>query len=114
MIKLYQFKPFWGLPNASPFCMKAETYLRYREIEFEAVACNPRQSPSKQIPFITIDEQGNSRTITDSENIINYFEARQDKPLDAGLTAQQKATAYLIRNKVEEELYWQITYIALG
>lgn len=114
MIKLYQFRPFWGLPNASPFCMKAETYLRYREIEFEAVACNPRQSPSKQIPFITIDEQGDSRTITDSEKIIGYFETRQDKPMDAGLTAQKKALAYLIRSKVEEELYWQITYMRWG
>jgi hypothetical protein len=26
MIKLYQFNPVWGLPNASPFCMKLETY----------------------------------------------------------------------------------------
>lgn len=23
MIELHQFRPFWGLPNASPFCMKA-------------------------------------------------------------------------------------------
>ena len=114
MIKLYQFRPFWGLPNASPFCMKAETYLRFREIDFETVACNPRQSPSKQIPFITIDELGDSHTITDSEKIISYFESRQEKPMDAGLTAQQKATAYLIRSKVEEELYWQITYMRWG
>ena len=114
MIKLYQFRPFWGLPNASPFCMKAETYLRYREIEFKAVACNPRQSPSKEIPFITIDEQGDSRTITDSEKIIGYFESRQDNPMDVGLTAQQKALAFLIRSKVEEELYWQITYMCWG
>ena len=114
MIKLYQFRPFWGLPNASPFCMKAETYLRFREVEFEAIACNPRQSPSKQIPFIVIEELGDSLTITDSEKIISYFESRQEKPMDAGLTAQQKATAYLIRSKVEEELYWQITYMRWG
>jgi hypothetical protein len=25
MIKLYQFTPAFGLPNASPFCMKVET-----------------------------------------------------------------------------------------
>jgi len=94
--------------------MKAETYLRYREIEFESVACNPRKSPSKQIPFITIDELGDSRTITDSEKIIRYFESRQDKPMDVGLTTLQKATAYLIRSKVEEDLYWQITYMRWG
>ena len=114
MIKLYQFRPFWGLPNASPFCMKAETYLRYRNIEYEAVACNPRQSPSKQIPFITFEKSGELQTITDSQKIIQHFESLQDKPMDAGLTASQKATAYLIRSKVEEELYWQITYMRWG
>lgn len=28
MIKLHQLAPAFGLPNASPFCMKVETYLR--------------------------------------------------------------------------------------
>ena len=114
MIKLYQFKPFWGLPNASPFCMKAETYLRYRGIEFEAVACNPRQSPSGQIPFVNIEEPTGLKTITDSEKIIAYFESSQDEPMDRGLSARQRALSYLIRNEVEDELYWQITYMRWG
>jgi glutathione S-transferase len=111
MIQLHQFRPFWGLPNASPFCMKAETYLRYRQIEFQAVASNPRQSPSKQIPFVTLE---NGQTITDSEQIITHFEALQDAPMDANLSAEQRSIAYFIRNKVEEELYWQITYMRWG
>ena len=36
MIKLYQFKPAFGLPNASPFCMKLETYLRMAQLPFVA------------------------------------------------------------------------------
>jgi hypothetical protein len=28
LITLHQFAPAFGLPNASPFCMKLETYLR--------------------------------------------------------------------------------------
>lgn len=111
MTQLHQFRPFWGLPNASPFCMKAETYLRYRKIAFEAVASNPRQSPSKQIPFIVTN---NGQTITDSEQIIAHFEALQPEPMDADLMAEQVALAYLIRSKVEEELYWQITYMRWG
>ncbi len=114
MIKLYQFRPFWGLPNASPFCMKAETYLRFRSLSYQPVACNPRQSPSKQIPFIESEEKGHPVTITDSQQIIDFFEAQQQKPLDADLTAQQKAMAWFIRGKVEDELYWQITYMRWG
>ena len=34
-IKLYQFPPALGLPNASPFCMKLETYLRMAGLPFE-------------------------------------------------------------------------------
>ncbi|MDO9189188.1 MAG: glutathione S-transferase N-terminal domain-containing protein, partial [Sulfurimicrobium sp.] len=66
MIELHQFRPFWGLPNASPFCMKAETYLRYRRIPYKVVPSGPRKSPTGKIPFIV--EEG--RSITDSEAII--------------------------------------------
>ncbi|MCK5917340.1 MAG: glutathione S-transferase family protein [Cocleimonas sp.] len=111
MIQLHQFRPFWGLPNASPFCMKVETYLRYRKIEFKTVPSNPRQSPSKKIPFIITDD---GQTITDSEQIIAHFEALQPDPMDADLSHEKKALAYLIRSKVEEELYWQITYMRWG
>ena len=37
MIKLYQFAPAFGLPNASPFCMKMETYLRMAGLPYELV-----------------------------------------------------------------------------
>ena len=37
MIKLYQFKPAWGLPNPSPFCMKVETYLRMAGLSYEVI-----------------------------------------------------------------------------
>src|SRR5690606_6218387 len=72
MIELHQFRPFWGLPNASPFCMKAETYLRYRGLPFRAVPSGPRRSPTGQIPFIVDDGQ----VIADSEAIIRHYEAR--------------------------------------
>ena len=37
MIKLYQFKRTFGLPNMSPFCMKVETWLRMAGLEYETV-----------------------------------------------------------------------------
>ena len=37
MIKLYQFKPAWGLPNPSPFCMKVETYLRMAGLSYGVI-----------------------------------------------------------------------------
>ncbi|HSH50046.1 MAG TPA: glutathione S-transferase family protein [Halomonas sp.] len=110
MIELHQIRPFWGLPNASPFCMKVETYLRYRSIPFRSVPSGPRRSPSGQIPFVVDGE----RTVTDSQAIIEHFEARQPTHLDADLDAAQRATAFFVRELVEERLYWQITYMRWG
>lgn len=35
MLTLYQFEPAWGLPNASPFCMKLETYFRMANLDYQ-------------------------------------------------------------------------------
>jgi len=111
MIKLHQFKPFWGMPNASPFCMKAETYLRYAGIEYEPVASDPRKSPTGQIPFI-VTESG--ETISDSEKIIEHYEAQSKQPMNQGMSDAELAQAWLIRTRIEETLYWQITYMRWG
>lgn len=91
MIELHQFRPFWGLPNASPFSMKAETYLRFRGIPYQVVPSGPRKSPTGKIPFIVED----GRSITDSEAIIDHFERREPVHLDAGLREGQNGKTRL-------------------
>lgn len=110
MVELHQFRPFWGLPNASPFCMKVETYLRYRGIPFRAVPSSPRRSPTGKIPFVV----DGGRIISDSEAIIQYFESRRQTQIDADLSAAERATAFFVRELVEDRLYWQITYMRWG
>lgn len=110
MIELHQFRPFWGLPNASPFCMKVETYLRFRGIPYTVVPSGPRKSPTGRIPFVV--EGGH--VIADSEAIIAHFERRQPVYLDAGLSEAGRATAFFVRGLVEEQLYWQVTYMRWG
>lgn len=110
MVELHQFRPFWGLPNASPFCMKAETYLRYRGIPYKVVPSGPRKSPTGKIPFIV--EGG--RIITDSDAIIAHFENQRDERLDDGMSEAERATAFFVRELVEDRLYWQITYMRWG
>jgi glutathione S-transferase len=110
MVELHQFRPFWGLPNASPFCMKAETYLRFRKIPYQVVPGGPRSSPTGKIPYVIDD----GRVIADSEAIIAHFENRQHSHLDAGLDEKQQAKAFFVRELVEDRLYWQITYMRWG
>ena len=107
MIDLYQYRPVLGLPNASPFCMKAEAYLLYRDLPYRPMPSSPRKSPSGQVPFIVTD----GKTIPDTEAIMDHFEAQSDTPLDAHLTARQKAEAAMLRQIIEQELFQQVVYM---
>lgn len=107
MIKLYQFKPIWGLPNPSPFCLKIETYLRMTKIPYELVPnVDVRKAPKKKLPYIEHD----GRTIADSHFIISYLERNFDQPLDKHLNGHQRATALAIRHLIEDNLYWAGVY----
>ena len=81
MIKLYQFAPAFGLANASPFCMKLETYLRMAALPFEipcATLSHLQKAPMGKMPYI--EDEG--RTLADTTFIIDYLKARYGDPLD--------------------------------
>ena len=107
MIKLYQFKPAFGLPNASPFCMKVETYLRMAGLPYECVnGADLRKAPKGKLPYI---EDG-GRRIGDSGFIIDYLVQTYGDKLDEYLNQNQRAQALAIRRMIEENLYWAAIY----
>jgi len=107
MITLYQFRPGFGLPNASPFCMKVETYLRMAGLSYQL---NNRglltKAPKGKLPFI--DEDG--VVIGDSSLIIAHLKRQHGDPLDAGLSPGQQAQALAWQRLFEENLYWAVVY----
>ncbi len=108
MITLYQYHRIWGLPNASPFCMKAETYLRMTKLPYDVkFISNPQQAPKGKLPYIQIDVE----KYPDSELIIDELKVRYGDDLDAHLTHEQRALAVLIENAICERLYWVIVYL---
>ncbi|MDR3477407.1 MAG: glutathione S-transferase family protein [Gammaproteobacteria bacterium] len=107
MIKLYQYPCYFGMPNASPFCLKLETYLRLANIPYEVhVIHNPRRAPKGKLPFIIDD----GAVIADSGFIIEYLKTKYGDPLDAHLTTQQSAEALAIQRMIEEHFYWTLVY----
>ena len=107
MIKLYQFRPIWGLPNPSPFCLKLETYLRMANIPYELAShADVRKAPKKKLPYI--EHEG--RVIADSHFIIAYLEKTFNQPVDGHLNVQQRARALAIRHLIEDSLYWAGVY----
>lgn len=107
MIRLHQFAPVWNLPNASPFCMKVETYLRMTRLPYESVITpNPGRGPKGKLPFI--EDQG--RVIGDSRLIIDYLKQRYGDPLDSALSAAEHAQALALARLIEEHAYWTLVY----
>ena len=107
MITLIQFFPVWGLPNASPFCLKLETYLQMAKLPYKnKYTANPKQSPTGKFPVI----EDNGKIIADSSLIIDYLKSIYGDTLDQQLSAAEKAKAVALQRLVEEHLYWTIVY----
>ena len=109
MITLYQFEPAFGLPNASPFCMKLETWLRMAQLPYEAPTMrmtDMRKAPKGKMPYI-VDE---GRVVSDSTFIIDYLKATYGDTLDGWLSTEQRAVALAFQRLLEENLYWAVVY----
>src|SRR5580704_14371124 len=107
MIKVYKFGPAFGLPDASPFVMKVETYLRLTGQKYEVVAGDVRKAPRAQLPFVDVD----GKIIPDSTAIVDHLEAARAEKLDARLTAKERAVGLAFRSMLEEHLYFGILFM---
>jgi glutathione S-transferase len=107
MIKLYKFGPAFGLPDASPFVMKTETYLRISGQKYEVAAGDVRKAPRKQLPFVDVD----GKIIPDSSAIVDFLERQRPEKLDAHLTPAEGAVALAFKSMLEEHLYFGILYM---
>lgn len=107
MIKVHQFAPAFGLPNASPFCLKLETWLRMAGLPFELVNDGDvLRAPKGKLPYI---EDG-GRRIADTHFIIEHLKAAHGDPLDAWLDDTQRAVATAFTRLIEEDLYWAVVH----
>ena len=91
------------LESLSPFCMKAEVYLKLAGLPYKAVLGDPRKAPKTKLPVI-IDDDG--AVIPDSGAIVAHLEKKHGEPLDKGLSDAQRAKAHVIRRTLEESLYF--------
>jgi glutathione S-transferase len=96
------------LESLSPFCMKVEVYLKLQGLPYEAKNSDPRKAPKGKAPWI--DDDG--KHVADSSAIIAYLEKKSKTPLDAKLSAEQRARAHVLKRTFEESLYWVILWSA--
>lgn len=109
MIQLYQYAPAFGLPNASPFCMKLETYLRMAQIPYESPRFSLKdmqRAPKGKLPYI----RDGQRSVADSSLIIDHLKATHGDPLDSWMSPVERATALAWQRLMEEHLYWSLLH----
>lgn len=107
MIKVYKFGPAFGLPDASPFVMKVETYLRITGQKYEVVSGDVRKAPRKQLPLVEVD----GKVVPDSTAIVDLLEGARTEKLDAHLDAGQRAMALAFKSMLEEHLYFGLLFM---
>jgi len=107
MIEFHKFVPQFGMRDASPFCLKLETYLRLAELaHVKTQLMDPSDAPKQKLPYI-ID---NGETIADSALCISYLKKKYGDPLGDGLTPEQKALGHALCVMLEERTYWVMFY----
>jgi len=107
MIELYKFVPQFGMRDASPFCLKLETYLRLAALAHtKTELMDPSEAPKQKLPYIVDDGE----TIADSALCIAYPKKKHGDRLDDGLTTEQKALGHALTIMLEERTYWVMVY----
>ncbi|WP_159732343.1 glutathione S-transferase family protein [Methylosinus sp. Ce-a6] len=102
MIKLYSFGPYFGLPDASPFVLKAMTLLKFAGLRYVEDHSGFGRAPKGKLPYI--DDDGT--IVADSTFIRFYLEKKYGIDFDAGLALEQRAAGWAIEKMLEEHYYW--------
>jgi glutathione S-transferase len=102
MIELLQFKPALGLMNASPFCMKAEVFLRLGGLPYRAVDTMPFGSPKGKLPVLRDD----AAVIADSSAIVAHLQQHHAGRLPPALRVPDDGERIALRRLIEEHLYF--------
>ncbi|WP_162896541.1 glutathione S-transferase family protein [Cysteiniphilum halobium] len=107
MIELHQFPKLGDLPNASPFCMKLESYLIAQKADYKNFyGADLKRSPTGKMPYIK--KQG--KFYSDSSLIIDLLENESMAPMQQSLTAVEKSQTLAYQRLCEEHLYWVLVY----
>jgi glutathione S-transferase len=102
MITLYTFGPFFGLPDASPFVMKAEVLLKMARLPYVTDTGGFPRAPKGKLPYI----DDNGEIIADSSLIRLHLEQRHRINFDRGLAPAGRGIAWAMEKMCEDHLYW--------
>jgi glutathione S-transferase len=100
MLKIYGFGSAPGLPDFSPFVIKAMTLLKMAGVDYVAEKGNTGRAPKGKLPYI--DDDG--ALVPDSTLIRFHLEKTRGIDFDSGLSAEQRAQGWAIEKLCEDHL----------
>lgn len=102
MITLYGFGPGFGLPDPSPFVMKALVLMEMSGLPYDRAKADLGKAPKGKAPYL---KDGNE-IIADSTFIRFHLEDKHGIDFDPGLSDEQKAIAWAFEKMCDEHLYF--------
>ncbi len=103
MITLYTFGPAFGMPDPSPFVMKAEILLKLAGVPYQTKSADVRKAPKGKLPFI---RDASGTVVADSTLIRFHLERHLGIDFDAGLSPNARGIAWAVEKMCEDHLYW--------
>lgn len=103
MIILNTFGPMFGMPDPSPFCVKAIALLKMSGLPYRIEpGADPRKAPKGKIPW-AID---NGQSVADSTFLRFHLEDTHGIDFYPGLSDADKGVAWAFEKMCEEHLYF--------
>lgn len=106
MITLFTFGPAFGLPDPSPFVIKAEMLLKLSGLPYETRTGGFARAPKGKLPYIRDGEA----VIADSTLIRLHLERRHGVDFDGHLPARERGIGWAAEKMIEDQLYWVLVY----
>jgi glutathione S-transferase len=106
MITLHAFGPYFGLPDPSPFVMKAEMLLKLSGLPYESTTRGFGKAPKGKLPYISDGET----VVADSTLIRLYLEQKYQIDFDRALSARDRGVAWSVEKMLEDHMYWIMVY----
>jgi glutathione S-transferase len=102
MITLYGSGPMFGLPDPSPFVVKAEMLLKMSGVPYQKALMSFSRAPKGKIPYIEDKE----RILGDSHFIRRYLEDDYKVDFSGSYDAQTLAAGWALERMMEEHFYF--------
>jgi len=102
MLTLHVFGPHFGMPDGSPFCIKAMTLMKMSGLAYDTKPMTFKQAPKGKAPYLV----DNGKVIADSHFLMCHLEKTHGVDFSCGYAAEKLAQGWAVSRMLEEHFYF--------